>query len=170
MRLENPPLDFNLVSLIHYRTLRPIYLRSILKTNISRYDRLCGLVVRVPGYRSRTPRSIPGTTKFSEEWVWNGVHSTVDELLERKTSGSSLENRECGSRDVTLTTLHPLSAKVGTNFTDKRRSLGRYSSLADSGHGVLISQYVTWFLLKFSRSNVYCLSFISYLTGETHLD
>jgi hypothetical protein len=28
-------------------------------------DRLCGLVVRVPGYRSRGPGSIPGSTKFS---------------------------------------------------------------------------------------------------------
>jgi hypothetical protein len=29
-------------------------------------DRLCGLVFRAPGYRSRGPGSIPGATKFSE--------------------------------------------------------------------------------------------------------
>jgi hypothetical protein len=30
-------------------------------------DRLCGLVVRVPGYRFRGPDSIPGGTRFSEK-------------------------------------------------------------------------------------------------------
>jgi hypothetical protein len=34
----------------------------------STIDRLCGRVVRVPGYRSRGPGPIPGDTRFSEKW------------------------------------------------------------------------------------------------------
>jgi hypothetical protein len=33
--------------------------------SIFQIDRLCGLVVRVLGYRSGVPGSIPGTTRFS---------------------------------------------------------------------------------------------------------
>jgi hypothetical protein len=32
-----------------------------------KWDRLCGLVVRGPGYRSRGPGSIPGAIRFSEK-------------------------------------------------------------------------------------------------------
>jgi hypothetical protein len=37
------------------------------ETMASSGDRLCGLAVRVSGYSSRRPGSIPGTTRFSEK-------------------------------------------------------------------------------------------------------
>jgi hypothetical protein len=58
---------------------------------------------------------------------------TIVELLGRKNRRSGLESREYGRKDHTTL---PLSANVGTNFAVKRRSLGRYSSLVNSGQGV----------------------------------
>jgi hypothetical protein len=46
----------------------PLY-KASLKLIILKYvcDRLCGLVVKVPAYRSRGLGSIPGATRFSEK-------------------------------------------------------------------------------------------------------
>jgi hypothetical protein len=54
-------------------------------------DRLCGLAVRVLGYRSGGPGSIPGTTRKKEKVVGLergplSLMSTTEELLDRKVA------------------------------------------------------------------------------------
>jgi hypothetical protein len=57
------------------------------------YDRLCGLVVRVLGYRSGGPGSIPSTTRKKNvvglERGPLSLVSTTEELLDRKVAVSS---------------------------------------------------------------------------------
>jgi hypothetical protein len=75
--------------------------------------------------------------------------STIEELLERKSSYSGLENLDYGRRGfASLNTLHPLFAIVGTNFTGKRRSLCRYSSFADYSHGVKYEYTIYLYLFE----------------------
>jgi hypothetical protein len=55
-------------------------------------DRLCGLVVRVLGYRSGGPGSIPGTTRIKKKKVVGlergplSLVSTTEELFDRKVA------------------------------------------------------------------------------------
>jgi hypothetical protein len=67
------------------------------KASVS-FDRLCGLVVKVPGYRFRGPGSLPGSTRF---FLRNSGFGTgplslvmIIEELFQGTSGSGLENRK----------------------------------------------------------------------------
>jgi hypothetical protein len=56
--------------------------------SVRTFDRLCGLVVRVIGYKSGGPGSIPGTTRKRKvvglERGPLSLVSTTEELLDRK--------------------------------------------------------------------------------------
>jgi hypothetical protein len=58
-------------------------------SSFSSLNRLCGLVVRVLGYRSGGPGSIPGTTRGKKVGLERGplsLVSTTEELLDRKVA------------------------------------------------------------------------------------
>jgi hypothetical protein len=95
------------------------------------WDRLCGLVVRVPGYRSRGPGFDSG--RYYIFWEVVGLErgplslvSTIEELLGRNNSGSGLETREYG-RGYPLrlprNTLYPQNLAL-TSPTSWGRSVG----------------------------------------------
>jgi hypothetical protein len=112
---------------------------SIIKliSGMAMADCLCGLMVRVPGYRSTGPGF--DYRHYQIFWEVVGLEQsllslviTIEELLGRKGSGSGLENQEYGHKNLLC---WPCNAfypqKVGTNFADKRRSLGRCNSFMD---------------------------------------
>jgi hypothetical protein len=101
-------------------------------------DRLCGLVVRVPGYRSRGPRF--DFRRYKIFWEIVGLERgplslvrIIEELLEWINSGFGQENRINDLGDPLRwprDTLYPQKLAL-TSPTSGGRSISRYSSLAD---------------------------------------
>jgi hypothetical protein len=54
-------------------------------------DHLCGLVFRVPGYRSKSPVRFPALPDFQRGSGSLSLVTTTEELLERKSRYSGLE-------------------------------------------------------------------------------
>jgi hypothetical protein len=80
-----------------------------------------GIVVTVPGYRSRGPGSIPGATRFSEkQWVCNGVYpaslAQLRSYMKGKVAASIWKtyNTAIGVRQAEH--MAPSIRKVVTNF------------------------------------------------------
>jgi hypothetical protein len=64
-------------------------MKKKIKSNCHLKDRLCGLVVRVVGYRSGGPGSIPGTTRKKVLGLERGLLSlvsTAEELFDRQVA------------------------------------------------------------------------------------
>jgi hypothetical protein len=109
--------------------LWPLYSDIICMTEVF-VDCFCGLVVRVSGYRSRGPGFDSRRYQIFLTITGSGTGSTQPRednwgATWMKTEIIGRGDPLCWPRD----TLYP--QKVGINFADKRRSLGRYSSLAD---------------------------------------
>jgi hypothetical protein len=92
--------------------------------------RLCGLVVRVSGHRSRDLGSI--TRRYHIFWEVVGLErvplslvSTIEELLGRKNSDSGLETKNTAVGTRHSDHVAPSICKFGTTSpTSRRRSVG----------------------------------------------
>jgi hypothetical protein len=112
-------------------------------------DRLCGLVVRVPDYRSRGP----GFDSRHYQILWEVVRlkrcplnlvSIIEQLLERKSIGCGLENREYDRRDPSCLprdTLSPQKLAL-TSLASGGRSVGIVRSRTQA------TEYVFVFLVR----------------------
>jgi hypothetical protein len=136
-RWRNQPLySFVLIHYLVYILIACLrlkfHLHLLFMNSVTGRDRLCGgLVVRVPNYRYRGP----GFDSRSYQIFWEVVGleqgslslvKTIEELLERKRSGSGLKNREYCRRNPPLwphDTLYPQKLEL-TSPTSSGRSVG----------------------------------------------
>jgi hypothetical protein len=111
-------------------------------------DRLCGLVVRVLGYRSGGPGSIPGTTRRKSSG--SGTGSTQPREYNwgatwYKSYGSCIENREYGRRD-------PSRWPRGTLYPQSSQSLRRQAAVARSVQFARGLRPWSYFFLSFQKT------------------
>jgi hypothetical protein len=106
-------------------------------------------MVRVLGYRSGGPSSIPGTTRkkvVGLERFPLSLVSTNEELLDKKSSGSCLENRESGLRDPSRWprgTLYPQKLAISSP-TSGGRSVGIVRLQTQTMEFNYINIFTTW--------------------------
>jgi hypothetical protein len=55
------------LAITHFRLMLKAWVSPFGQMSFTFFDRLCGPMVRVPGYRSRGPGSIPGATRFFDK-------------------------------------------------------------------------------------------------------
>jgi hypothetical protein len=95
-------------SVLHFYKIKPVrghYNDLILREICIFADRLCGLVVRVLGDRSRGPGFDSQRYQVFLEVVCLergplSLMNAIEELLGRNSSGSGIENREYGRGDM----------------------------------------------------------------------
>jgi hypothetical protein len=108
----------------HFGTL------EFIQVSIPLRDRLCGLVVRVPVYRSKGPEvrvRFPALPNFLRS-TGSGTGATQPREY---NWGPTWKKNSCsdGSRDPSRwPRATPYQQKIGTNFVNKRQSVGRHSS------------------------------------------
>jgi hypothetical protein len=122
------------------RVFRALLPRNIFLLFLIPVDRLCGLVVRVLGYRSGSPGSIPGTTRKKKvvglERGALSLVSTIEELLDKKVAApvQKIDNTDVGIRHA-----DHVAPSIRKSWQSLRREAAvarSDSSLADSGHGL----------------------------------
>jgi hypothetical protein len=116
---------------------------------IPKSDLLCGLVIRVPGCRSRDPGF--DSRRYQIFWEVGGLErgplsvvSTTEELLGRNNSGCGLESREYGHGDTLLwlrDTLYPQKLAL-TSPTSGCRSVGKVRSRTKATEFVINALFI----------------------------
>jgi hypothetical protein len=128
---------------------------------------LCGIVVRVPGYRSRGPGI--DSRRCQIFWEVMGLErgslslvSTTEELLGRNSSGCGLENREYGRGDPvrwSRDTLYPQKLTL-TSPTSGGRSVGVVRLRTKA------TEFYSFFV---DRSKICCFSVLQQWSLDSHV-